>query len=181
MNILLSYTKFSLPVKAVMFPCWIRIEAATVSFSNLLSNSSVTNKGSSYWWNRFPGLLTDTLVSALVVAWTALVPLAIVCLDRLPVGRLVGDPERTTQSDRKLRPSTDRNRKSGRQEVSHHADATCGACICRRSEGPHTAPLSHGRRDGSRTLWLRWWSWKGDERWTSSYKTHSEICHRGYF
>lgn len=48
---------------------------------------------------RFPRLLTDTFVSTLVIAWTALVPLAIVSLHRLPVGRLVGDPERITQAN----------------------------------------------------------------------------------
>lgn len=47
-------------------------------------------------------LLTDTIVSALVIAWAALVSLAVVCLHRLPVGRLVGDPERITQSNRML-------------------------------------------------------------------------------
>lgn len=52
---------------------------------------------------RFPQLLTDTLVSAFIVSWAALVPLAVVGLHRLPVGRLVGDPVAgTTLSDRKL-------------------------------------------------------------------------------
>lgn len=38
------------------------------------------------------GAARDTFVSALVIAGAALVSLAIVCLHRLPVGRLVGDP-----------------------------------------------------------------------------------------
>lgn len=38
------------------------------------------------------GAARDTFVSAFVVAWAALKPLAVVCLHRLPVGRLVGDP-----------------------------------------------------------------------------------------
>lgn len=38
------------------------------------------------------GAARDTFVSALVISWTALVPLAVVGLHRLPVGRLVGDP-----------------------------------------------------------------------------------------
>lgn len=111
----------------------------------------------------FPWLLTDTFVSALVVAWAALVPLAVVCLHCLPVGRLVGDPERITQSNRTLWPSTGRNRKSAPQKMSRQAAATCGACICRRSEGPSRAPLWRGRKDASRTPSLRWWSWKAEQ------------------
>lgn len=38
------------------------------------------------------GAARDTFASALVVAWTALVPLAVVRLHRLPVGCFVGDP-----------------------------------------------------------------------------------------
>lgn len=42
--------------------------------------------------NTLLGAARDTSLSALVVAWTALVPLPVVGLHRLPVGRLIGDP-----------------------------------------------------------------------------------------
>lgn len=53
-------------------------------------------------WRFFHNLLTDTFVSTLIIAGTALVPPAVVCLHCLPVGRLVGDPERITQSNRAI-------------------------------------------------------------------------------
>lgn len=42
--------------------------------------------------NTLLGAARDTFVSALVIAWTALVSLAVVCLHCLSVGRLVGNP-----------------------------------------------------------------------------------------
>lgn len=39
-------------------------------------------------------LLTDTFISALVISWTALVPLAVVCLHSLSISCFVGDSEK---------------------------------------------------------------------------------------
>lgn len=49
---------------------------------------------------------------------------------------------------------------------------TCGGGIGWRCAGPSTALLSRGRTDVSRTLWLKWWSWKPkqDVVQTFSYK-----------
>lgn len=44
--------------------------------------------------------LTNAFVAALIVARAALVAFAVVCLDGLPVGCLVGDSESTTTTDR---------------------------------------------------------------------------------
>lgn len=101
-------------------------------------------------------LLTDTLVSALVVTGTALVPLAVVGLDRLPVGRLVGDPavgaQNTVRQEALTQhPPTRAGRGSGPKQ-----DVTCGADICRRSAGRRRAPPSPGRTDVSRTPSPRW-------------------------
>lgn len=59
------------------------------------------------WLHDGSQLLTNTSVSALVVAWAALEPPAVVGLHRLPVGCSVGDPERARDQQDALTPRSE--------------------------------------------------------------------------
>lgn len=62
--------------------------------------------------------------------------------------------------NRKLGPSTIRNRKSEKNRKWFSTADTCGANICKPSGGQSKPLLSPGHKDVNRTPSLRWWNWK---------------------